>query len=63
MSDVENKSANQSELPDCQFNIRKEDGSLKKCHCNCNCEFATFGICNDSGCFGYNPGLGGALYA
>lgn len=44
------------DLPDCEFNIGHYEHSSwvkKKCHCNCQCEFATFGICNDSGTYGY----------
>ena len=44
------------DLPDCEFNIgHLEDGIWvkKKCHCNCQCEYATFGICNDDGTFGH----------
>ena len=47
---IETKYENDKELPDCKFNYgHLENGEWikKKCHVNCECEFATFGICND----------------
>ena len=47
---TETKYENDKELPDCKFNYGHiENGKWikKKCHVNCECEFATFGICND----------------
>lgn len=47
---IETKYENDKELPYCKFNFgHTENGkwTKKKCHVNCECEFATFGICND----------------
>lgn len=47
---MKNLSSLENELPDCPFNfghLENNEWVKKKCHCNCECEFATFGICND----------------
>ena len=37
----------------CNFGFHEKDGSLHVCKVNCECEFATFGICNEDGSYGY----------
>ena len=41
----------------CNFGFHENDGSPHVCKVNCECEFATFGICNEDGSYGY-----GGLY-
>ena len=37
----------------CNFGFHEKDGSPHVCKVNCECEFATFGICNEDGSYGY----------
>jgi hypothetical protein len=37
----------------CSFGFHEKDGSPHICKVNCECEFATFGICNEDGSYGY----------
>lgn len=37
----------------CSFGFHEKDGSPNICKVNCECEFATFGICNEDGSYGY----------
>ena len=37
----------------CNFGFHEKDGSPHICKVNCECEFATFGICNEDGSYGY----------
>lgn len=37
----------------CSFGFHEKDGSPHICKVNCECEFATFGICNENGSYGY----------
>ena len=36
----------------CNFGFHEKDGSPHVCKVNCECEFATFGICNEDGSYG-----------
>lgn len=46
------------ELPKCPFGFVEKDKNGKyvphKCTCNCKCEYATFGICNEDGSCGHS---------
>lgn len=41
----------------CSFGFHEKDGSPHVCKVNCECEFATFGICNEDGSYGYGIGV------
>lgn len=41
----------------CNFGFHEKDGSPHVCKVNCECEFATFGICNEDGSYGYETGV------
>jgi hypothetical protein len=41
----------------CNFGFHEKDGSPHICKVNCECEFATFGICNEDGSYGYGTGV------
>lgn len=41
----------------CNFGFHEKDGSSHVCKVNCECEFATFGICNEDGSYGYGAGV------
>jgi hypothetical protein len=41
----------------CSFGFHEKDGSPHICKVNCECEFATFGICNEDGSYGYGIGV------
>lgn len=41
----------------CSFGFHEKDGSPHVCKVNCECEFATFGICNEDGSYGYGTGI------
>lgn len=41
----------------CSFGFHEKDGNPHVCKVNCECEFATFGICNEDGSYGYGTGI------